>query len=83
MFENRMLRRIFGPKGEEVEGGWRRVHNGEPDNLFASPNIIKVITSRRMRWTGHMTRMEEMRNACSILVGGPDEKRTLGEPRHR
>jgi hypothetical protein len=58
-----MLRRIFGPKREEVAGGWGRLHNEELHNLYASPNIIRVIKSRKMRWMGHVARMEEMRNA--------------------
>jgi hypothetical protein len=68
MSENRMRRRIFGPKREKVAGGWRR-HSKEL-NLYAAPNIIKVIKSNRMRWTvGHVTRMDEMRNAYKILIG--------------
>jgi hypothetical protein len=61
-FENRVLRRIFGPKREEVAGGWRRLHNEELHNLYGSPNIIRVIKSRRMRWAGNVARMGEMRN---------------------
>jgi hypothetical protein len=68
-FENRELRRTFGPKREEVAGGWRRLHNEELHNLYASPNIIKVIKSRRTRWAGHVESVGEMRNACIILVG--------------
>jgi hypothetical protein len=63
MFENRMLRRIFGPKGEKVVGGWRRLHNEELHNLYTSPYIITMIISRRMRWVGHVAFMGEMINA--------------------
>jgi len=78
-----MSRRIFGPKREEVVGGWRRLHNQELHNLYASPNIVRVIKSRRMRWTGHVTRMKEIRNACNILVGKSEGKRPFGRPRRR
>jgi hypothetical protein len=71
VFENRVLRRIFGPKREEVAGGWRRLHNEELHNLYASPNIIRVIKSRRMTLKGHVARIAEMRNAHNILVGRP------------
>jgi hypothetical protein len=62
VFENRVLRKIFGPKREEVAGGWRTLHNEELRNLYASPNIIRIIKSRRVRWTGHAARMGEMGN---------------------
>jgi hypothetical protein len=68
MFENRVLRRIYGTKREEVAGGWRRLHNEELHNLYASPNIIRVIKLRRVKWAGHVTGMGEMRKAYSILV---------------
>jgi hypothetical protein len=77
MFENIVLRRIFGCKGEKVLGGQKRLHNEEFNNLHASPNIIMVIKSRRMKWTGHVACMEEIRNAYTILVGKPEGKRTL------
>jgi hypothetical protein len=67
-----MSRRIFGPKREEVVGGWRRLHNQELHNLYASPNIVRVIKSRRMRWTVHVARTGKMKIAQSILVGGED-----------
>jgi hypothetical protein len=67
-FENRVLRRLFGPKREEVAGNWRRLHNEELHNLYASPNIIRVIKSGRMRWEGHVARMGDTRNAYNILV---------------
>jgi hypothetical protein len=70
MFENRVLR-IFGPKRLEVVGGWRRLHNKELHNLHSSPNIIRVIKSRGMRWVGYVAQMGEMRNAYNILVGKP------------
>jgi hypothetical protein len=63
VFENRLLRRIFGPKREEVAGGWRRLHNEELHNLYASPDIMWVIKSRKMKWTGQEARMREVRNA--------------------
>jgi hypothetical protein len=72
--ENRVLRRIFGPKREEVAGGWRRLHNEELLNLYTSPNIIRVIRSRRMRWAGHVARTEEMRNLYKVLVRKPEGK---------
>jgi hypothetical protein len=78
-----VLRRTFGPKREEVAGGWRRLHNEELHNLYASLNIIRVVKSRRMSWAGHVAHMEDMRNAHRILVGKHDEKKTLGRPRHR
>jgi hypothetical protein len=69
VFENRGLRRIFGPKRDEVTGGLRKLHNEELHNLYSSPSIIRMIQSRRMRWAGHVARMGEKRNAYRILVG--------------
>jgi hypothetical protein len=66
--ENRVLRRIFGPKWEEVAGGWRRLHSEELHNLYASQNVIRVIKSERMRWEGHVARIGEMGNAHNIFV---------------
>jgi hypothetical protein len=83
VFENRMLRRIFGPKRGEVTGGRRNLHNEELQNLYPSPSMIRIIKSRRMRWTGHVGRMGEKRNAYRILVGKPEVKRPLGRPRRR
>jgi hypothetical protein len=83
LFENRVLRRIFGPKRDEVTGEWRKLHNEELHNLYASPNIIRMIKSRRMRWEGHVARMGEKRNAYRILVGKPEGRRPLGRPRRR
>jgi hypothetical protein len=78
VFENRVQGIIFGPKREEVAGGWRRLHNEELHNLHASPNIIRVIKSSRMRWSGHVARMGEVKNTHKILVGMPEGKRPLG-----
>ena len=69
MFENRVLRRIFGPKRDGVKGEWRKLHNDELNELYCSPNIVRVIKSRRMRWAGHEAVMRERRGAYRILVG--------------
>jgi hypothetical protein len=82
VFENRVLRRIFGPKREEATGEWRRLHNEELNDLYSS-NIIRVIKSRRMRWAGHVARMGQKRGACRILVGRAEGRRPLGRPRRR
>jgi hypothetical protein len=83
VFENRMLRKIFGTKRDEVTGDWRKLHNEELHNLYSSPSIIRMMKSRRMRWTGHVAGMGEKRNAYRILVGKPEGKRPLGRPRLR
>jgi hypothetical protein len=83
VFENRVLRRIFGPKRDGVTGGWRKLHNEELHNLYPSPSIIIIIKSRRMRWGGHVARMGERRNVYSLLVGKPEGKIPLGRPRRR
>jgi hypothetical protein len=83
MFENRVLRGIFGPKGDEVTGEWRKLHSGELHNLYSSPDIIRQIKSRRMRWARHVARMGEGRNLYGVLVGKPEGKRSLGRPRRR
>jgi hypothetical protein len=83
VFENRVLRRIFGPKRDEVTGGWRKLHNDELHNLYSSPSIIRMIISTRMRWAEHVARMVKERNAYRILVGMLKGKRPLGRPRHR
>jgi hypothetical protein len=83
VFENRVLRMIFGPKRDEVTGEWRKLHNEELRELYSSPSIIRIFKSRRMRWAGHVTRMGEKRNAYRLLVGKPEGKRPLGRPRCR
>jgi hypothetical protein len=80
--ENRVLRKIFGSKSDEITGEWRRLHNKLYD-LYSSPNIIQVIKSRRVRWVGHVAHMGEGRGAYRILVGRPEGRRPLGRPRHR
>jgi hypothetical protein len=83
VFENRVLRRIFGPKRDEVTGEWRKVHNKELRDLYSSPSIIRIINSRRMRWADHVARMGETVNAYRLLVGKPEGKRPIGRPRGR
>jgi hypothetical protein len=83
VFENRVLRRIFGLKRDEVKGGWRKLHNEELHDLYLSPSIIRIIKSRRMRWVRHVAQMGEKRNVYRLLVGKPEGKRSLGRPRHR
>jgi hypothetical protein len=81
VFENRVLRRMFGPRRDEVTGDWRKLHNEELHDLYSSPNIMRMIKSMRMRWAGHVAPMGEKRNAYRILVGKPEGKRPLGRPR--
>ena len=83
VFDNMVLRRIFGPRRDEVTGEWRRLHNEELNDLYSSPNIVRVIKTRRMRWVGHVARMGEEREAYRVLVGKPEGKRPLGRPRRR
>jgi hypothetical protein len=83
VFENRVLRRIFGPKRAEVTGEWRKLHNEELHDLYFSPSIIRIIKSRRMSLAGHVVRMCKKRNAYSLLVGKPEGRRPLGRPRRR
>ena len=83
VFENMVLRRILGPRRDEVTVEWRRLHNEELNDLYSSPNIVRVIKSRRMRWTGHIARMVEERGVYRVLVGKPEGKRPLGRPRRR
>jgi hypothetical protein len=80
VFENRVLR-IFGLKGNEVTGEWRKLHNEGLCDLYSSPSIIRIIKSRRKRWAGHVARMGEKRNAYRLLVGKPEVKRPLGRQR--
>ena len=72
VFENMVLRRIFGPRRDEVTGEWRRLHNEELNDLYSSTNIVRVIESRRMRWAGHVARMSEERGVYKVLVGKPE-----------
>ncbi|KAJ4451145.1 hypothetical protein ANN_02587 [Periplaneta americana] len=83
VFENKVLRKIFGPKRDEVTGEWRKLHNAELHAFYSSPDIIRNIKSRRLRWAGHVACMSESRNAYRVLVGRPEEKRPLGRPRRR
>jgi hypothetical protein len=83
VFENKMLRRIFGPRRDEVTGEWRRLHNEELNDLYSSPNIVRVIKSRRMRWAGHVARMGKERGVYRFWVGKPEGRRPLGRPRRR
>jgi hypothetical protein len=78
-----VLRRIFGPKRDEAIRGWRKLHNEELHNFYSSPSVIRMIKSRRMRWTGHVARVGENRKAGRILVGRPEGKRPLGRTRQR
>jgi hypothetical protein len=82
-FENRVLRRIFGPKRDEVTGEWRKLHNEELNDLYCSPNIVRVIKSIRMRWAGPVGRMGDGKVVYRVLVGKPEGKRTLGRHRRR
>jgi hypothetical protein len=82
VFENRVLRRIFGPKREE-DGSWRKLRNDELHNLYSSPNIVRVTKLRRMMWAEHVARMGDGRGFYRVLVGGPEGNRPLGRPRRR
>jgi hypothetical protein len=83
VFENRVLRRIFGPKRDEVTGELSKLHNEELHNLYSSADIIRQVKSRRMRWAGHVARMGEERKLYKVLVGRPEGKRPLGKLRRR
>jgi hypothetical protein len=81
VFVNWVLKRMFGPKRDEMKGEWRKLHKEELRVLNSSPSIIRIIKERRMRWAGHVARMGENRSAYRLLVGKPDRKRPLGRPR--
>ena len=81
VIENKVLRRIFGPRRDEVTREWRRLHNEEINDLYSSPNIVRVIKWRRMRWAGHVARMGEERGVYRVLVGKPEGKRPMRRPR--
>jgi hypothetical protein len=83
VFENRVLRRIFGPKRDEVTGEWRKLHNEELNGLFSLLNIVRVIKSRRLRWAGYVALVGEGRVVYSVLVVKPEGRRPLGRPRRR
>jgi hypothetical protein len=83
VFENRVLRRIFGPRRDEVTGEWRKLHNEELHSLYSFPDIVRQVKSMRMRWAGHVARMGEERKVYKVLVGKSDGKRLLGRPRSR
>jgi hypothetical protein len=83
VFENRVLRRTFGPKRDEVTGKWRKLHSEELHKLYSSPDIIRQVKSRRMRWAGHVARIGEERKVYRVLVRKPERKRPLGRPRRR
>jgi hypothetical protein len=83
VFENRVLKRMFGPKRNEVKGSWRKLHNEELHKLYSSPSIIRMIKSRKMRWEGHVAQVKKKRIAYTILVGNPEGRRPLRRPRLR
>jgi hypothetical protein len=83
VFENRVLRRIFGPKRDEMMGEWRKLHNEEFHNLYPSPDIIRQVKSMQMRWAGPVACIEEERKVYKVLMAKPEGKRRLGTPRHR
>ena len=83
VFQNMVLRRIFGPRRDEVTGEWRRLHNEELKDLYSSPNIVRVIKLRRKKWAGHVARMSEERVVYRVLVGRPEGRRQLRRPRRR
>jgi len=83
VYKNRVLKRIFGPRTDEVTGEWRKLHNEELNDVYSSPNIPRVIKSIRMKWAGHMARMGERRGVYRVLVGKPQGKRPLGRLRRK
>jgi hypothetical protein len=83
VFENRVLRRVFGPKRDKVTGEWRKLYNEELNDLYSLPNIVRVVKSKQMRWARHVERMGEDKGVHRVLVGKPERKRPLGRPRRR
>jgi len=83
VFENKVLRRIFGPRRDEVTGEWWRLHNEELNDLYCSPDNVRLIKSRKMKWVGHVARMGEERGVYRVLVGKPEGRRPLGRPRRK
>jgi len=83
VFENRVLRKVFGPKRDEVTGEWKKLHNEELNDLYSLPSIVRVVKSRRMRWAGHVARMGEDRGGHRVLVGKPEGNRSSWRPRRR
>jgi hypothetical protein len=83
VFENRVLREVFGPKRDEVTGEWRQLHNEELNDMYSLPNIVRMVKSRRIRWARHVARMGEDRCVYRVLVGKPEGKKPLGIPRRR
>jgi len=81
VFENRVLRKVFGTKRDEETDEWKKLHNEELNDLYSLPNIMRVVKSRRMRWAGNVARMGEDRGVQRVLVGKPEGKRSLGRPR--
>jgi len=77
------LRRVFGPKRDEMSGEWRKLHDEELNDLYSLLNIVQVVKSRRTRWAGHVVHIGEDRGVHRVLVGKPEGKRPLGRPRHR
>jgi hypothetical protein len=83
VFENRVLRKVYRPKRDEVTGEWKKLHNEDLNDLYSLPNIVRVVKSRRMRWAGHVARIGEDRVVHKVLVGKPEGKSLLGRPRSR
>jgi len=83
VFENRVLKRVFGPRRDKVTGEWRKLHNEEHRDLYSLPNIVRVVKLRRMRWAGHVAHLGEGRVVHRVLVGKHEGKRPLGRPRFR
>jgi hypothetical protein len=83
VFENRVLRKLIGPKRDEVTGEWRKLHNEKLNDLYSLPSIVRVVKSRRMRWAGHVARMGYVRGVHRLLMEKPVGKRPLGKPRQK